>query len=1409
MFFAPRYLRRHHQEAGHRGAPGDLVAHVNPLVPYLPIDRLRSLIRDEEFPEWAAGAVLFADVSGFTPLTASLARDLGPRRGAEELTRVLNAVYEVLIAEVHGHGGSVVTFSGDAITCFFEEGASTTAAPAPERAARAALRMHHAIASVRSMSASAVSLSIRTAFEAGRVRRFLVGNPEIQVLEVLAGATVDRLGVAAHLAGHGEVVGGPAAIRTLGTRLQIAAARAGPDAERYDVITGVSGNHQDNPWDDLSASDLAHARLRAWLLPTIYERLCLGQVDFLAELRPATVVFLQFGGLDYEAHEHAGVELDAFVRSVQGAVTRMDGTVFHVSTGDKGSCLYAAFGAPIAHEDDAARAVETALRLLAIPGELAFITDVRIGIGHGRMWTGPYGSSVRKTYGVLGDETNLAARLMEAAPLGTILVSEAVVAAAGGRDGFTDRGAITVKGRERPVPVFEPRRSGHLRAPVSTRTTMIGRERELRLVQECLHALEQRQAGGIVFIEGEPGIGKSCLIGELADLATRAHLKVAMGVASAIERSTPYYVWRSVLADVLSTGSPVAPPRLREQVQAELHDDATLARWLPLLNDFLPTAVPENEFTVAMTGEIRAESTHTLVAALLSRVGQRAGGLVLVLEDAHWFDSASWALARRVSRDASSVLLVIGTRPMQPAPPDCVALLQSPHAITVPLEPLTAAEALQLVARRLEVDTLPRPVEALIGEKAQGNPFFAEELAYALRDNHVIRTSGRRCEIAAGADLNALHFPDTVEGVVRSRIDQLSASQQLIVKLASVIGRIFPFDVLSEIYPADADRSRLRDDLAMLERLDMVPVHSREPELTYRFKHVITQDVAYDLLLFGQKRELHREVAEWYERAHGDDLPLYYALLAHHWGSARVTPKTAHYLEKAGDQALNNDANEEAGRFFSQAILLMDGAANREAWDDWLPDAADPLRRARWDLRLGEVHHRMGLLTESERHFREALRRLDHGVPDSTPALLRGVTVELVRQASRRLHPPRQRTSVVSDGRAVESTLAHAAYERLAELSFLHGRSGLLVYGTLRSLNLAETEGPSRELAHGYAAVCVACGLVPSHALARLYQRKAVELAERLGDAAAAADVFLTTSLYTAGVGHFALTEQRLREAMILFERFGNFHRWGLCMQALCRVAWSQGDLKQLAELTDALHLCGRRRDDCLQQIWGLNNRAEYTLLKGDDPAIALHACEESLALIAQSNEIAAHVIARGLIAQAEIRRGNGAAALAAAEAALLSISSSSRPTSFGMLTAYAATADAYLSLWEDHTRFGVAALEERALAACRSLNQFARVFPIGQPRAALYQGRYFYLTGHRPKAHKLWTTALAHATRLAMPYEAALVLYEIGRHLPTTDPRREDHLWRARDAFSGLDARYDEAQAGAQLAHAVSATPI
>lgn len=427
---------------------------------YIPMDRCQSLARGVPLPEQAHGAALLADISGFTPLTEALARELGLNRGAEELLRYLNRVFSALIDEVHRYGGSVINFSGDAITCWFDDDYF----PAPDilaskRALACAMAMQRAMEPFASLTTSTgiqFSIAIKAVVAAGRARRFLVGDPSVQNIDVLAGGVLNDLALGEGEAKRGQVLVQDDLVAELSTFLVVqdwVTERA--SGKRFAVAVSLSQPVPDCPWPLVALEAINETQARSWLLPVVYERVRSGKSAYLAELRQAVALMLNFTGIDFESDPRAGSKLDRFTRWVQGVLSQYEGSIIQLTIGEKGSFFYLAFGAPVAHEDDAARAVAAALDLHSPPAELNFIQETQIGITLGQMRVGAYGSPDRRTYGVLGDKTNLASRLMQAANEG-ILCEQDIVDAAHNRFEFEVLSPISVKGKSEPVAVYRP-----------------------------------------------------------------------------------------------------------------------------------------------------------------------------------------------------------------------------------------------------------------------------------------------------------------------------------------------------------------------------------------------------------------------------------------------------------------------------------------------------------------------------------------------------------------------------------------------------------------------------------------------------------------------------------------------------------------------------------------------------------------------------------------------------------------------------------------------------------------------------------------------------------------------------------------------------------------------------------------
>ena len=1366
------------------------------LSPFLPADRRYALTHNQILPDRTVGTVLFADVSGFTPLTAAFAKGLGPQRGAEEMTVQLDRVCGPLIAEVDRYQGSVISFSGDAITCWFDEKLATgdllsvvSSQPSALRAAAAALAMQAAIQQlppVQTPLGTEVKFAVKVSIAGGAVRRFLAGRQESHWLEVLAGATLDRMATAEHLAQKGDIIIAPEIAAALGEQAIVQDWRPSPTGQLYGVLTGLRQTVPPLFWPDMPA--LPQEITRQWLLPPVYQRLQRGEGAYLAELRQAVAVFHKFGDLDYDGDDEAGEKLSAYIGWVQTVLARYGGYLLQLSIDDKGSYLYGAFGPLQAHEDDAARAVAAALDLHHPPAHLSTIKQAKTGISRGQVYTGGYGGLTRQTYGVLGNQVNIAARLMSQAQPGQILASSFIMQATIRDYDYEALGALPLKGLTSPMLVFSLAGRRRKTEPNTLKgrglAPMVGREEQRTVLLDRLNALHQQGESSCVIIEGEAGIGKSRLVVELLDQAQAIGLTSLLGTGDAIESAAAYHAWRPLFRQFFNLETPsedvtTAPLETwRATVLEQLSTlSAHLQSLIPLLNIVLPLDLPENEFTAQLTGEVRANNTLELLLALL-HTRTEAKPLVIIIDDAQWLDSASWVLTRLVNRELHPLLLVLVTRPLDTPPPaEYTAILEAATTQHLRLETLSSADIEALICQRLGIRQLPPRVARLIHEKAAGHPFFSEELAYALRDSELIQIVDGECQVTpqAGA-LRAMDFPDTIQGVITSRIDRLNPQHQLTLKVASVIGRTFWLNALSYIYPLEKEKPVLSSYLDALEKAAITTVVAGEPDLSYVFKHAITQEVAYGLLLYAQRQSLHQGVAEWYEQAYNQDLTGSYPLLAYHWRNAEKYDKTVDYLEKAAEEAIRNNANQEAIRFLNEALSLQEKLA----------EPVGKLRLARWHRLLGQAHMGLGLMQEGRAYYEKTLTMLDFPVPAAALQVGWQLLRQVVRQVGHRTRPQsflREQQSADEKAKAILAEAARA-YQELILIYYLQNNLVPFLHAILASLNLAERANSPRELAEGYATMCVVAGAIPQLNLAPIYEPRAMEAAERLNNAALWGFVLLRIGTYKASVGLWDGAHTATEQAIAHYEHINDPRGLGDAVNVLGILLELEGRFEEAYKAFEDLYVLGHKQGNVQHEGWGIGGQASGLLLLGQTEEALVKA---ELALqrtevgsVQEVNDIAVK-------AQALLRLGRVADGIAAADRALL-LMKGVTPTAFTVVS-FLQLATTYLMAWE-HSALSTqhSALKKQSWQTIKVLHRFN----IGKPSAWMCQGWYEQLQGRPAKAVKSWQKGLDAAANLKTPYEEGWLHYQLGRHLPPTDPTRQHHLQLAHDLFNRLKNGYE-----------------
>jgi class 3 adenylate cyclase/tetratricopeptide (TPR) repeat protein len=938
------------------------------------------------------GAGLFADISGFTPLAELLTGELGARRGAEELTSHLDRVFGAAIEELHRWGGEVIYFSGDAITCWFD---GDTGHRAVTCAFAMRLAFERASAFVSGAGAPA-NLALKVAVAVGRARRFVVGDPAIQLIEVLGGGLVDDLAAAESCARPGEIVVTQSAAAALGDAIVVADQRVQPErGENVAVVASVDNPAAETPAPAASL-DLDEDLVRSWVLPEVYERLRADGGTFLAELRPVYPVFVRFAGIDLDENDEAAGVLDAFVRRSQQTFNDHGGNVLQLTLGDKGAYLYGVFGSPIAHSDDADRAAATALALMDV-AEAGGVRDIQIGIAHGRVRSGTYGHPDRRTFSCIGDPVNLAARLMSTAHPGEIRVAAAVQRDAGQRFSFAPLPDVVVKGKTEPVQVAAllGRNQGNEERTRRFTLPMVGRGRELAAVAGWV-AESRAGAGRVVAITGEPGHGKSRLVAEVVrDLRDAGH-EVIFGEAQAYGIRS-YDVWREVWRSLFglrpnASGNPDDLGTERATVQRALGAiSPRLARRSPLVASIVDVDIPDNGLTRRFDAKLRKTSLEALLVDVLTARARREP-LVVVLEDAHAIDELSRDLLVELAR-ASQALPVAFLLTASPERGLHLGVEQLATYRHVHLGDLAAGAIHDLVeakARELfgETTAVSAAVHDLVASRAEGNPFAAEQVLSYFRDEGI--------DLADDRALQSVDLPDSIHSLVLGRIDRLRDAPRRTLKVASVVGAAFIAATVAGAYPQLGSARDVTRQLADLQRSALV-LPERVGEDSWYFRHGLLQEVAYESLPFALRTELHGNVGRHLEGLGPAAVDRALDVLAHHYWLSDDQPKKREFLARAGAAAQAAYANAAAIDYFERLAPLLAPAERPEVllklakvleltgnWDqaqavvteafELALEAGDREQTAWCEAALAETARKQGNFDDASEHLQSAAR---------------------------------------------------------------------------------------------------------------------------------------------------------------------------------------------------------------------------------------------------------------------------------------------------------------------------------------------------------------------------------------------------------------------------------------------------
>ena len=891
--------------------------------------------------------VLFADIAGFTPMSEALAR--AGSHGTEELTGVLNGWFDAMSNSITRYGGSLAEFAGDALTAVFRH-SSTTRRSTTRRAVQCALEMQADMVRFRLVvtRAGPFRLAMKVGLAAGPLLQTVMGDPAVRLGYMLLGPAVERAAAAEHHARGDEVVVDDGLLEHgLGAEV---VERDG----RWWLVCGLRRRASPvRPAAPATLDEDVAKRLAPFLHPAIAERLQSGRQELVNEHRKVTAAFVGLPEVPVD-DRNAVASMQRYLAAAVRLIERYGGHLRHVAIGDPGSVLVALFGTPVSHEDDEERAVRCSLELLQLPGG-----PYRAGLGTGPVYCGEVGSDARREYAVIGDSVNLAARLMQAAGDGELLIDRATYGQVGETTVHKQLRPISVKGKAGPINIWavralRERPAGHLHEP-ETAQPLVGRDAEVATSRALVEHV--RSGGGqVVSLTGDAGIGKSRLAAEVIQLAGRHGFAVFGGASTSHGTTTSYLVWRSIWRDLLEldTSLPIADQQAQLVDRIARHAAGSGQR-APLIAPVLNVPMPDSELIAPLDPQTRDELLRSLLLECLRDLAASMP-ILLVLEDCHWIDPASAALLDFLARNIRDqpVLILVIARGMVADAPMLASLSQLANFNELRLAELGSADAELLVSLRLQERyradaTIDSAVIERIAEQGEGNPFYLGELVNYL---HAKGVDPRHPEALA-----TLELPDGLQRLLMARLDQLSEGEKATIKVASVIGRRFRAGWISNAYPAVGGPQEVARHLERLHELDLTPRRTAAPEREYQFKHAMTQEAAYQSLTFQMRESLHERVGLLIEATNPERLAQYVDVLAHHYGRTQRVDKQRVWFRAAGDAAKAAFANDAAVAYYNRLLPLLPK-----------DETSDVL------VELGGVWQLTGRWAEAEQTYRRAMK---------------------------------------------------------------------------------------------------------------------------------------------------------------------------------------------------------------------------------------------------------------------------------------------------------------------------------------------------------------------------------------------------------------------------------------------------